>query len=203
MIFLVIFGGLMLILSAFYLVNSWQQYGTWMWATFLVIISIAMTAYGVWKLPYWNGNTNSQQQTASSQTTSNNSNSASSMSGVSNTGLNGMTGSQTEEKAQKNILGQLQKNFQTIGSVEFDSKTKTYNVTPTSDDVVKALNYLIENPSKASQVGWTDLTKTLLKTSQQIKKVMGDGYSISLLRPDGSKTMYTVKDGKATYDMTK
>jgi hypothetical protein len=53
MIFLVVFGALMLILSAFYLVNSWQQYRQWVVPTIMLVLSLAATVYGTINLPYW------------------------------------------------------------------------------------------------------------------------------------------------------
>ena len=52
MIFLVVFGALMLILSAFYLVNSWQQYRQWVVPTIMLVLSLAATVYGTINLPY-------------------------------------------------------------------------------------------------------------------------------------------------------
>lgn len=46
------------------------------------------------------------------------------------------------------------------------------------------------------------LTKSIKTTSKQLKKALGDGYSISMMEPDNTaKAMYTVKDGKTTYDI--
>ncbi|MCQ5069301.1 hypothetical protein NE681_18120, partial [Faecalibacillus intestinalis] len=64
MIFLVVFGALMLILSAFYLVNSWQQYRQWVVPTIMLVLSLAATVYGTINLPYWH-HSQSEQQTTS------------------------------------------------------------------------------------------------------------------------------------------
>ncbi|KIS03148.1 hypothetical protein [Paucilactobacillus wasatchensis] len=200
MIFLVVIAGLVLILSGFYLVNSWQQYGTWVWPTFMVVVSFALTVYGVWNLPVWSGNDSNQQ--TSSQTTSSQAATSSSFSQPNNTGLTGQTAAQSAATAQQNVLTQLKKNYKSIGSVTFDQKTKTYEIQPSDSNTVKALNYVISTPSKASDAGWGTLTKSIKTTSKQLKKALGDGYSISMMEPDNTaKAMYTVKDGKTTYDI--
>lgn len=54
MIFLIVFGGLMLILGGFYLANSWQQYREWKGGTIIVVLSLAAVIYGVINLPAFN-----------------------------------------------------------------------------------------------------------------------------------------------------
>lgn len=202
MIYLVVIAGLVLILSGFYLVNSWQQYGTWIWPTFMVIVSLGLTVYGVWNLPYWSGNDAAQQATSSQTSTSSQSASSSSFSQPNNNGLTGQTAQQSAVTAQQNVLTQLKKNYKTIGAVTFDAKTKTYKIEPSDSDTVKALKYVISTPAKADDAGWGKLTKSIKTTSKQLKKALGSGYSISMMQPDGSsKAMYTVKDGQATYDI--
>ena len=67
MIIFVIIGGLMLIMSVFYLLNSIQRYGTWAWATFMTVLSVLIVGIGIWgMLPKWTG----QEQTAASQASS-------------------------------------------------------------------------------------------------------------------------------------
>lgn len=203
MIYLVVIAGLVLILSGFYLVNSWQQYGTWIWPTFMVIVSLALTVYGVWNLPYWSGNDAAQQRSAATQTSSSSqSASSSSFSQPNNNGLTGQTAQQSTATAQQNVLTQLKKSYKSIGAVTFNAKTKTYQIEPSDTDTVKALKYVISTPAKANDAGWDKLTKSIKTTSKQLKKALGNGYSISMMQPDGSsKAMYTVKNGKTTYDI--
>lgn len=202
---MVIIAGLVLILSAFYLVNSWQQYGTWLWPTIMVVVSLGLTIYGVWNLPVWSGNDTAQKaasQSISQTTSQTTSSSASSFSQPNNNGLTGQTAEQSAVTAQQNVLTQLKKNYKTLGSVTFDTKTKTYEIVPTDTDTVKALKYVISTPAKADDAGWGSLTKSIKKTSKQLKTALGSGYSISMMQPDdNSKAMYTVKDGNTTYDI--
>ena len=198
MLILLIFGGLMLILSVFYLMNSWQQYHQWKWATFLVLISLAATVYGAVNLPYLHHN--SASQSSSQSTTS----SQKSIKEFSNNGLQTQNGATQSEKEDA-ILRQLQNGYSKRGSVEFDRASKTYKIEPNTDtDNGKALNAILQNPSQADQAGWPGLTKSLCKTSAALKKTLGDGYTLSLMKPgDNSSAMFSAKDGSESYNAIK
>lgn len=200
MLILLVFGLLLLILSVFYLANSWQQYREWKWASFLVVISLAMTVYGAWNLPYWHHNS-SNNASSSSQTSKTNANSLSSFS---NNGLQANSG-QNQENKEMAILRQLQKGYAKMGNVEYDNDSQTFKIEPSTDsDEGKALSAILNDPSQADQAGWSDLTKSLTTTSQQLKKVLGSGYSIMLTKPgDNNSAMFTVKDGHESYDAVK
>ena len=210
MILFVIIGGLMLIMSIFYLVNSIQQYGTWMWATFMTVLSIVIVGVGVWGMwPKWTG----QEQTAGSaarsaassaaksQNTSSNISAAASIAATGKAGLTGQTSEQTAATAQKNVLTQLKKNFKSFGSVTYDEDSKTYFITPTDDNTVKSLNYIVQDPTQADAAGWSTLTGSIVKISKQLKSAMGAGYSLTVTKPASTEAMFTAKDGKTTYDI--
>lgn len=197
MIILVVFGGLMLILGLFYLANSWQQYREWKWATFIVLVSLAVTVYGAINLPYWHhsSHNNTTQQTTSAK--------SSSLSSFSNGGLQTQNG-QTQENKEMAILRQMQKAYAKMGNVTFDSNTKTFRIQPKDGDESKAILYVIQNPGQADQVGWPNLTKSIDSTSKQLKSVLGLGYSVSIMNPDNNNSaVYTAKDGKVTYNAVK
>lgn len=197
MIFLVIFGGLMLILGSFYLVNSWQQYHQWVFATLLVLASLAITVYGVVKLPYWH-HSSTAASSSQSMTTSQSQRAALQFSNKASLSGNGAN----QQNKEMSVLRQLQKSFSKIGSVSFDSATKTFKIDSSNGDDVDALNSLAQNPGQAKQVGWSNLTNSLDQVSEQISTALGDGYTISLQQPnDSSKTMYATRDGKATYNI--
>lgn len=200
MLILLVFGGLMLILSVFYLMNSWQQYHQWKWATFLVLISLAATVYGAINLPYWHRNSASSDN--SSQTTSQSS--KKNIKEFSNNGLQAQNGA-TQSQKEDAILRQLQKGYAKMGSVEFDRSSKTFKIEPNADsDNGKALNAIMQNPSQADQAGWPSLTKSLCKTSAALKKSLGDGYTLSLMKPgDNSSAMFSAKDGSESYNAIK
>lgn len=205
MIFLALFGGLMLILSGFYLANSWMEYHEWKWATLLVLVSLAMTVFGVINLPYWHHSSSNSAASSSSQAASTKQKAAAN-SGSLRQFANQMSvaGGNTVSQDQKenSVLRQLQKAYSKLGTVSFDANTKTYQVTPTDDQMKQALSQLAQDPSQASQMGWPKFAKSIRQTSSQLSDALGNGYSISILNPsDTSQVLYTAKDGKTTHDI--
>lgn len=200
MIFLVIMGALFLILGGFYLANSWQQYREWKSGTIIVILSIIAIVYGGINLPYFHkNNATSRQEVASSRPT--NSSDISSFSNNLAIGNSNMDSAQQNQREMA-VLRQMQKGYSKLGSVEYNEKTKTFQITPTDDNTVEALNALAQDPSQASQMGWSNLTGSIKTNSSQLEKALGEGYSISIMNPsDTGKAMYTAEDGKVTYDI--
>ncbi|MDO4903550.1 MAG: DUF308 domain-containing protein [Limosilactobacillus sp.] len=191
MIFLVIFGGMMLILGAFYLVNSWQRYHEWKSGTIIVILSLAAVIYGTINLPYFHKN--KQAATADSSQTVNASSFSTPFGGIDNT--------QTDSQQQAAVLRQMQKGYSKLGSVSFKESTNTYVITPTDDNTVKAIEALVQDPSQASEIGWSKLTSSIKKTSAQLSEALKADYSVSILNPDTNKPVYTAKNGETTYDV--
>lgn len=203
MILLVVFGGLIFVLGCFYLVNSWQQYHQWKFATLLVLVSLAVTVYGVINLPYWHKNSSAQTSSQTSAKSSSSGTSSNSISGYSNNpALSSSTANMTQEQKEAAVLKQLQSSYSKFGSVAFDSGSKTFQIDPSSGDEADSLKYLAQNPTQASSMGWSSLTDSLDKTSTQVSKLLGSDYSISLMNPnDISQAMYTTKNGSKTYDI--
>lgn len=210
MIFLVVFGALMLILSAFYLVNSWQQYRQWVMPTIMLVLSLAATVYGTINLPYWHHSQSAQQTTSAASSGSSLSSATGSQADSSSSfSVNGTTAvfnqqdsGATQEQKEMYLLRQLQKAYSKMGTVNYDSDSKTYQIMPTNENTVEALNYIAQNPAQAQQAGWSNLTNSLNQTSKQIKKIVGSGYSLSMMKPNDNQTaLYTAKDGKQTYSI--
>lgn len=212
MIFLVVFGALMLILSAFYLVNSWQQYRQWVVPTIMLVLSLAATVYGTINLPYWHYSQSAQQTTSadsSGSSLSSATDSKADSSSSSSFSVNGATAvfnqqdsGATQEQKEMYLLRQLQKAYSKMGTVNYDSDSKTYQIMPTNENTVEALNYIAQNPAQAQQAGWSNLTNSLNQTSKQIKKIVGSGYSLSMMKPNDNQTaLYTAKDGEQTYSI--
>ena len=210
MIFLVVFGALMLILSACYLVNSWQQYRQWVVPTIMLVLSLAATVYGTINLPYWHHSQSAQQTTSAASSGSSLSSATGSQADSSSSfSVNGTTAvfnqqdsGATQEQKEMYLLRQLQKAYSKMGTVNYDSDSKTYQIMPTNENTVEALNYIAQNPAQAQQAGWSNLTNSLNQTSKQIKKIVGSGYSLSMMKPNDNQTaLYTAKDGKQTYSI--
>lgn len=194
MIFLVIFGGLMLILGAFYLTNSWQRYHEWKSGTIIVVLSLIAVIYGAINLPYFHKDKQSASQESSSAQVAQ----ASSFSNH----FSGINGNQTSANQQAAILRQLQKGYSKLGTVEFKEDSNTYVIKPTDDNTASAIKALVDDPSQASQIGWSDLTDSIKKTSAQVSKALNGDYSVSIVNPDNPKqAVYTAKNGETTYDI--
>lgn len=203
MIFLVIFGALMLILGGFYLANSWQQYHEWKGGTIIVVLSLIAVIYGTINLPYFHHNQRqtSEQASSSSQVVQ--------QSGQNNSSFSNKLGSINAQNNQGNqadrevaVLRQLQKGYAKLGTVSFDEASKTYRIKPTDDNTVKAVQALVQDPSQAEQIGWPNLTKSIKQNSREVDKVLTDEYSLSIVNPDNTKqALYTAKNGKTTYDI--
>ncbi|MEY8442040.1 DUF308 domain-containing protein [Lactobacillaceae bacterium 24-114] len=198
MVFLIIFGGLMLILGSFYLANSWQQYREWKAGTIIVILSLAAVIFGVVRSPLFNHS--NQSARSSSSSTASSQVSASSFSNAA--GIVSDNSGTTQETKVNSVLRQLQKGYAKFGEVSFDSSTKTFKVTATDSDTVTALKQLAEDPSVAEQIGWNKLTSSFKSNSKDIDSVLGTDYSLSIMNPaDDSQALYTAKNGKTTYDI--
>ena len=203
MIFLVIFGALMLILGGFYLANSWQQYHEWKGGTIIVVLSLIAVIYGTINLPYFHHNQRqtSEQASSSSQVVQ--------QSGQNNSSFSNKLGSINAQNNQGNqadremaVLRQLQKGYAKLGTVSFDEASKTSRIKPTDDNTVKAVQALVQDPSQAEQIGWPNLTKSIKQNSREVDKVLTDEYSLSIVNPDNTKqALYTAKNGKTTYDI--
>ena len=194
MLILVIFAGLTLILGAFYLTNSWQRYREWKSGTIIVVLSLIAVVYGAINLPYWNRNS----QSGSSSTSSSQQVQSSSFSNA----LSGINGAANGQNQQMSVLRQLQKGYSKLGTVEFREEDNTYVVKPTDDNTVKAVQALVQDPSQASQIGWSNLTDSIKKNSEQVSKALNGDYSISIVNPDKtSQAVYTAKNGQTTYDI--
>lgn len=201
MIFLVIFGGLMLILGGFYLANSWQQYREWKTGTVIVVLSLIAVIYGAINLPYFHHNRQSSTQQASSSQVA--TSQSFSFSNKADTVTNNSSSTQADQEAKEmDVLRKLQKGYAKFGSVSYDDDSKTFSIKPTDKNTVQALEELVQDPSQAKNLGWSNLTKSIKANSSQLKSVLGSGYTLRIVNPDKtSQALYTAKDGKTTYDI--
>ncbi|KRL94788.1 hypothetical protein [Limosilactobacillus equigenerosi] len=193
MLVLAVMAGLVFILACFYLVNSIQQYGQWKFATFLVLVSLAGTVWGVM------GVIQTQRHRAAVAE-----NAAATQSSLVGNGVLSSQNTANKGTQEKYILGQLQKSFEKMGSVSYREKDQTFVITPTDDQMKEALTAMQNDHSIAEQIGWDNLTKNLTQSSASIKKALGSGYSLELASPnDAQQALFTAKDGKATYNVIK
>ncbi|HAT54202.1 MAG TPA: hypothetical protein DCW31_02990 [Lactobacillus sp.] len=217
MIFLAIFGGIALILAIFYLLNSIQNYGTWKFATALVVVFALITGFGIVKLPVWHhSNSASNQASSRSSQSSSSQTSAAEQSSLAkaastfnpNAGvINGQTAKQksaAKSTAEDQMTEQLTSSFSTLGKVSFDRAKKTYTITPHNTNTVKALKALEKQPNEAEQAHWPTLAKNLQTSSTNISKALEGDYTLVLVSPDQSnKVLFSATNGKVTTDFTK
>ncbi|WP_054653960.1 hypothetical protein [Limosilactobacillus equigenerosi] len=104
MLVLAVMAGLVFILACFYLVNSIQQYGQWKFATFLVLVSLAGTVWGVM------GVIQTQRHRAAVAE-----NAAATQSSLVGNGVLSSQNTANKGTQEKYILGQLQKSFEKNG----------------------------------------------------------------------------------------
>lgn len=202
MIFLVIFGALMLILGGFYLANSWQQYREWKGGTIIVVLSLAAVIYGTINLPYFHRNQHQASEQASSSSRVVQAGQGSSTFSNKFGSINQQSNQADTETKEMSVLRQLQKGYAKLGTVSFDEDSKTFKIKPTDDNTVKALQALVQDPSQAEQMGWPNLTKSIKSNSRQIDNVLTDEYSLSIVNPDNTEqALYTAKNGKTTHDI--
>lgn len=202
MIFLLIFGGLILVLALFYLANSIQRYGTWQGPMVLVVLSLIMTVWGGWGT-YQQYKHPSQGSEATQRSSTSVQNPQQLQRGKTIASLDSQNMKANQEQREMVVLRQMQKGYSKFGSVDFDAKTKSYNIEPTDDKTVQSFKALGNDPSLAKQMGWDKLTDSIKENSKQIsdEKVLGPGYQIQLINPANHQPLYTVKDGQPTHDI--
>lgn len=195
MIFLVIFGGLMLILGGFYLANSWQRYREWKSGTVIVVLSLIAVIFGTINLPVFKGH----QQASSQSSSSSQQVSQSSFSNDFSTINGGQQGSSNHQMA---VLRQLQKGYAKLGTVSFNEENNTYTIKPTADNTVQAVKAIVSDPSQASQMGWSNLTNSIKENSSQVSTALNGDYTIRIVNPDNTdQAVYSAKNGKTTYNI--
>lgn len=189
-------AGVIFILGIFYLINSVHQYGKWLAPAILMIVSLiicvgsGLTAYKVHR----------EDATESKSTQTSMKAAASSKAMVEN-GLQVIDNGIQEDKDQQQVLKDLQQSFVKVGNVTFDQQNKTYTVTPTTAEDVKAINYILANPQKAQESGYDNLTSGILNTSKQLSKSLGKGYTLQLTKPNSNEVIYAAKDGQVLTDV--
>lgn len=189
MIFLVITGVLFLILGGFYLSNSWMRYHEWKGGTIIVVLSLIAIVYGTINLPVFHHGENSQSSQSSER------------SSQTQTAANSNVSAQQQKEDY--ALRQLQKTYAKFGDVSFNSDTKTFTITPTTDNAKQAMNDVVQNPGNAEQDGWNSLAKSARQGSKQLVKLLGHGYKIKMVQPGSKhKEMLVVKDGHTIYNIT-
>lgn len=199
MLFIAIIGFMLVFLSFFSLLTARGQGARWFWQAVFLILSLALTAFAIWKLPYWNHDNNAPQQT-SAQTSKSSSESISGTNSPVFSADESQTNLQTQNLKEKNVLEQLQQSYKAFGSVSFNGTTRTYVISSKNSNFNKAVAYLDKNPKKTDEVKWPTEISNMTKTGKSVNKVLGNGYTISLRKSDQKTILLNVKNGKLIYD---
>lgn len=175
-----------------YLINSVHQYGTWKAPTILCIIFVGLGVFcgiGLFKTSH------KPKETSSIRTATNGKINMPNM-------AEQMSIDQQQSKNEQTVLKELQNSYQKLGNVSFDNTSKTYKISVTDQNTIKGLDYVLQHPNQANQVGYNKLTDNLKQTSLSISKILGNQYQIALMNPQNSQqTMYAIQDGNVQTDV--
>lgn len=175
-----------------YLINSVHQYGTWKAPTILCIIFVGLGVFcgiGLFKTSH------KSKETSSIQTATNGKINMPNM-------TEQMSIDQQQSENEQTVLKELQNSYQKLGNVSFDNTSKTYKISVTDQNTIKGLDYVLQHPDQANQVGYNKLTDNLKQTSLSISKILGNQYQVALMNPQNSQqTMYAIQDGNVQTDV--
>ena len=181
-----------LIIAVCYLVNSIHQYGTWKAPTILCVLFAMLGIFcGIGLLK----TSHKPKETSSIQTATNGRINMPNM-------AEQMSIDQQQSKNEQTVLKELQNDYQKLGNVSFDETSKTYKIRVADQNTIKGLDYVLQHPNQAKQVGYNKLTDNLKQTSLSITKVLGNQYQIALMNPQNNQqAMYVVQNGNVQTDV--
>ena len=181
-----------LIIAICYLVNSIHQYGTWKAPTILCVLFAMLGIFcGIGLLK----TSHKPKETSSIQTATNGRINMPNM-------AEQMSIDQQQSKNEQTVLKELQNDYQKLGNVSFDETSKTYKIRVADQNTIKGLDYVLQHPNQAKQVGYNKLTDNLKQTSLSITKVLGNQYQIALMNPQNNQqAMYVVQNGNVQTDV--
>ena len=184
---LILMSIIVFILGIFYLVNSIRYYEKWIAPAVLLVISLCCSVIcGI----------NIYKQYRSSQDVDPLSVQKKAKGPVINDGFTTINEKITQDKNEQNILKDLQTNFAKVGNVSLNSQERTFSIDPTNSKNAKAIDYTLQNPPKAQNTGYLNLTNGIQKTSIEVSKALGTDYTLQLLKPNSSEVIYAAKNGK-------
>ena len=176
-----------LIIGICYLINSIHQYGTWKAPTVICILFTVLGIFclaGIFRCSQKKPNTSSIQTVTTGKINEPNA-------------VQQLNADNKQQQKEQSVLKSLRKNYQSLGTVSFDAVGKTYHIRVTDQNTINGLNYVLQHPDQANQVGYNKLTNTLNKTSISICKVLGNQYRIALMNPQNNQqAMYVVQNGE-------
>lgn len=181
-----------LMIAICYLVNSIHQYGTWKAPTILCVLFTMLGIFcGIGLLK----TSHKPKEISSIQTATNGRINMPNM-------AEQMSIDQQQSKNEQTVLKELQNDYQKLGNVSFNETSKTYKIRVTDQNTIKGLDYVLQHPDQAGQVGYNKLTDNLKQTSLSITKVLGNQYQVALMNPQNNQqAMYVVQNGNVQTDV--
>lgn len=96
-------------------------------------------------------------------------------------------------------LAIFQENFKGIADVKYHEEAKAFQVFPTDPGFSIELAEILEGSRSSDD--WDFLVESTVQTSESSKKILGSGYSITIMNPINSENVILlVQDGKVLYD---
>jgi hypothetical protein len=103
----------------------------------------------------------------------------------------------------RQINEQWSKQDDVPGRIDYQPKEKAFKITLTSESLTKGVDYLMENPDKAEEVGWSTITDSLVKPiTQEIQKIFPedwDVYVVTNTNPDVK--VYEIKNDQVVSEL--
>lgn len=108
--------------------------------------------------------------------------------------------SQSDKEQQ--ALEIIKENFDATTEVEFDPQLKAYLLTPKDENFKIDILELVNNPDNSELLKeWNALGDSLKYASNELKGVVGQGYSIVIVNPDNVENqLLTASDGEIIYN---
>ncbi|MFD1124182.1 hypothetical protein ACFQ22_02235 [Lentilactobacillus raoultii] len=105
---------------------------------------------------------------------------------------------------ERNVEKQLKSEYRQTGNLTFNRRTKTYSLTITDRNFIKAMTYLKQSPSQANQLKWPRTVNNFKVTSQSIKKSLGKGYTLQIQAAiPKTETLLRIRDGQVITNFVK
>lgn len=188
----IIFAAIFLIIGICYLINSIRQYGTWKIPTIVCVLFAGLGAFCTIGLI---NDSHKQKESSTSIETA--------TTGHINepNAMQQLNADQQESNKEEQVLKELQTDYQKLGNVTLDQQRKTYFIHITDGNTKKAIQYVVNNPEKANDVGYTKLTDSFNQVSKNVSKVLGKDFTVSMPNPSNeSQILYSVTNGNVTND---
>ncbi|GEA98659.1 hypothetical protein LBR02_12240 [Levilactobacillus brevis] len=184
-----IFGALISLIALFSLLTAAQRGDSKIGSSLILLLALCGTVLAIWNLPYWSHPSHQTTEAAKKVSLTSSSQTFSTSSST--------TKATTQKTNEQNVKQQLIKSLTKLGSVSFNTQSKTYTLTVTNQSLKKTIAALNQDPSQAKAAKWPKFTNNFAKTSQSLKQALGRGYTF-VIRVGHQSPVLVYKDGFVT-----